>query len=641
MRFGERAVVEEWLNTVAQVLPLPPQSDLPYTVMDAVCEYRDWARSIRPGDWGQGSSRQTRSSLQAELRAQMDVLGPRLTGRFATQIEHLIAAISHADVSQVADEFTKSWSAEATVSDAFADLCEAAQGPRITTSRLRELADVIASRIGPAARGGISTLTSAAEALIASEEDLAQSHPLPATFGDAARVEMAEATLLTEPRGHVVVWLVYSRAITEFRLVAGPITFFAADWALQVAFGEGPNNFPEAVELRTMRPDVFWIESAEEATQDPRSRLALVRVDLGERLAAGAIEDARTRVEALLSIAVEAGGVSWRDAGGSAALVDGEVRMSSPFLVLDGRVTGDDTYGMAATSEVMKNAVNQLGEALSRRQMPEQLVEALGALRQARMTDHRDVSFYDAEAVSPRVATALEDHAMEQLAAGLGVHSRLLADAVQDHRTLALADERVARGLTAPFEQQWASDDRAEHKRIEHEVVDYTSGRRTVSIRRVVEHAEEIRALPMSSLQRADFEYALQVVTDPAREREELTQLRNVTTVLRARHRRVRNAVNHGLPLGNSTLYSVRDYAERTSTDALHIALSSFKSDKPGQMLVSAHSQPWLDRGTRLEEGVSWLDGETRVNDKETTATAQCRGVHDLEGPTRPASDGA
>lgn len=619
MRFGERASIGEWLDSVAQVLPLPHRTELPYTVGDAVAEYGNWARSTRPRDWGKDSSRKTRSSLQAELRAQMDGLGPRLTERFATVVEHLVAATTQADVSRVADAFAESWSVDTTVSEAFADLCEAAQQPQVTTRRLRKLADVIASRIGPAARGGISVLSSAAEALIGSEEDLARSQrdPLPVPFGESDRFEMAKATLLAELRGHVVVWLVYSRAISEFRLVAGPITFLAADWALQVAFGDGPNDFVERAELRSMKRDVFWLKSAEEATQDPKNRLALVRVDLGERPVAGSIEDARRRVEALLSIAVEAGGVSWRDAGASAALVDGEVRMSSPFLLLDRRVAGDDTYGMAATSDLMKNVAAQLNDALSRRAMPEQLVEALAALRQARMTDHRDVSFYDAEAVPPRIATALEDHAMEQLASTLNVHPLELANALQSHETLALADRRLARGLTAPFERRWASDDRAAHDRIEREVIEYAHDGGTVSIRRVVEHAEEIRALEMSALQRSDFEHALEVCTNPTREHEVLTKLWDETTVLRARHRRVRNAVNHGLPLSASMLYSVRDYAERTSSAALHMALSWFKSDRDGSTLVTAQTQAWSDRHTRLDEGVSWLANEKRTGDAD------------------------
>jgi hypothetical protein len=60
-----------------------------------------------------------------------------------------------------------------------------------------------------------------------------------------------------------------------------------------------------------------------------------------------------------------------------------------------------------------------------------------------------------------------------------------------------------------------------------------------VSVAKMVAFHAEIRALPLSNLQRADFEDALAICTDPERERGLLDEMRHEMDVLRARHRRV------------------------------------------------------------------------------------------------------
>jgi hypothetical protein len=75
---------------------------------------------------------------------------------------------------------------------------------------------------------------------------------------------------------------------------------------------------------------------------------------------------------------------------------------------------------MGATADILSSVADQLGDALTKGPMPEHLVEALTSLREARMTDHRDVLFYSARRVTPRIATALEDHAMELFASATG-----------------------------------------------------------------------------------------------------------------------------------------------------------------------------------------------------------------------------
>lgn len=75
---------------------------------------------------------------------------------------------------------------------------------------------------------------------------------------------------------------------------------------------------------------------------------------------------------------------------------------------------------------------------------------------------------------------------------------------------------------------------------------------------------------------------------------------------MRARHRRVRNAVNHGLPLAPATLGSVRDYAESTSQHCLDLALTWFSGTESGSTLLSKVTDEWSRQVDRAKYGVSW-----------------------------------
>jgi hypothetical protein len=87
-----------------------------------------------------------------------------------------------------------------------------------------------------------------------------------------------------------------------------------------------------------------------------------------------------------------------------------------------------------------------------------------------------------------------------------------------------------------------------------------------------------------------------------------LNELWREAETVRARHRRVRNAVNHGLPLDKTTLNSVRRYASSTSEVALYIALSAFKSDAPGQTLLKREHHAWAERIKRIDQGFTFAD---------------------------------
>lgn len=224
-------------------------------------------------------------------------------------------------------------------------------------------------------------------------------------------------------------------------------------------------------------------------------------------------------------------------------------------------------------------------------------------------TDHRDVLFYGARRVTPRIATALEDHAIELFASVLRVRAADLATALQRREALSQAGRRIADQLMAPFEEAWSRERYEGREELKRKISKYSrGGGLRVSVGKAVALQDEIRALPMSALQRADLEDALAICTDPGRERQFLGEMWRETELLRARHRRVRNAVNHGLPLHETTLNSIRNYAADTSRTALDIALTWFKNGDPGKALLQREEKAWTNQMNRTGRGMSWAE---------------------------------
>lgn len=618
MRVRQTATVSDWLLSVAEVLPLPHRAGLPYTLGEAVAELGEYAQAIDASKWDSPFAKKNRTSLRTEIKAQSEALGGRLGVLVVPLLDGLRDDANQEAVVATATRFNEVWNTEMALADAFRDLCDAAKGSGGTRHALRELSAIIASQVGPAAHSSFSLLSQAADALVNTEEDLAlwRDAQLPMPLSEAHRLEMALGCLIAAPVGQIVVWTVYYRAsLLGMREVMGPMTFLSAGWALPNAFGHQLQDFPERAELRGMRDDINWFEDLDVEALKPENRLTLVRVDLGERQVAGAVEEARRRVEAVISIAVEAGGVSWQNADAAAVLLDGKVRSSSFGLtVREDPALEDDTYGMDGTGEILGIIANQLGDALAKGPMPDHLVEALTSLREARMTDHHDVLFYSARRVTPRIATALEDHAMELFASVLRVPAEKLGAALQRREALRQADGRVLGQLMAPFNEGWSREQYEGREALKRRISSYSRGGvLIVSVAKAVALQSEIRALPMSELQRADMEDALAICIDPDRELQFLEDIWEETTLLRSRHRRVRNAVNHGLPLSESTLNSIRNYAAGTSRTALGIALSWFKNGDQGAVLLHRAEKAWTDRMDRIGRGMSWAEEDART----------------------------
>lgn len=617
------AAVSDWLLTVAEVLPLPHRAARPYTLGEAVAEFGAYAQATAATRWNTISSKKYRDSMLTEIEAQSSNLGKALRVSTDPLLKNLRNARSRDEALSASTRFCEAWHSASSITQAFQDLCDSARIPTMTSRRLRKLAVIIASQIGQSAHGSFSRLDQAAGALIDIEEDLRREATtlITGAVTEARRYDMARDILVTARVGRITVWTAYSRAIVwRMREEIGPITFLDAAWALPSVFDNGPIDFPELAELQEISEAEPWLKKLHVESLKPENRLAIVRVDLGDQEIAGAADEALRRVDAVLSVAVEAGGVSWQNIGTTITRIDGKASTASYGSSPGSRPGIEDQYGMRATAEILENLADQLRDAFAKKPMPEHLVEALAALREARMTDHRDVRFYDARPVTPRIATALEDHALELIASTLNVRSETLANTLQVREAQMRSNAQMSTQLFAPFKDAWARDYLEEREKLKRSILVYQGKQPRLSIEKTIASSDEILGLPMTALQRADFEDAIDICTNPKRELELLKEMDQETGLLRARLRRVRNAINHGLPLAATTLNSIRDYANETSSAALNIALTWFKNDEQGAALLQREDDTWSDRIDRVTKGLSWIDVNAQRSDSDIEA---------------------
>lgn len=602
------ALANPWLHSIATVLPLAPHEEAPYTLGEAVAELGSYARAVADVDWGKHTAGKNRESLRREINAQFARLGPRLRNKFETAVAAILATPDGHAIAEQAAAFATAWSHADAIQDGFRDLCDVARNPAATTRSLRRLSALTASQIGPAAVGSLSVLTSVANILIDSRENLSRfrHETLPDPISEEWRLAKAEERLVSIPEGHAVVWMAYFRAsVGGMRTRLGPITFLRPDWALPS--DSEHNLFPEREELHAISDHVYWLREMNEEDLNNGHRIALVRVDLGMRQVAGAIQEARRRVEAVLSVAVASGGVSWMNTGSATVLLDGQPQWETYGGPARELPHHEDNYGVGATGSLLTHFTEQLQDAFDREPMPEPLIEALTAIRESRMTDHRDVSL-GASGITPRVATALEDHAMELISFSLGVHATALANAVQIRRTLD-AVQRITLGqLTGPLKEPWVRLNSSTIRDLERELITPEDGYRVVSISKTLARQEDLRALELTQLVRADFEDAVLTLTSPDREQALIDECQLESRLLRDRYRRVRNAINHGLPLHTTTLQSVRVYGDDTSTTAMDLALTWFKTRKPGHQILGALQTELDDLEAAIHRGESRAD---------------------------------
>lgn len=334
-------------------------------------------------------------------------------------------------------------------------------------------------------------------------------------------------------------------------------------------------------------------------------------MSLGRCAVAGAVEEAELRVQAILSIVVGAGGVSWQSTGSAATTLDGQVVTRIRGSNFGPRMN-DDAFGVGQTYEILQLVAEDLGTAMAARPMPEYLIEALHALREASMTDHRDVSSYGARAVTPRIATALEDHALELIASGSSIKSDHLVNALEEREIDWQFEQQVLGGFLAPFDELPDLDDLTDRRALEQAITHHQYGTRVVLNAKVAELQHNLLNLSMSRLARAELTDALKIATDTAHEIVLHQQIQREVKMIRLRHRRVRNAINHGNPLTSAALESVRGFGERIAQAALDLALEGYVSDTSIETRLATEQMNRQDQLQQRAKGRTYFERERK-----------------------------
>jgi len=112
----------------------------------------------------------------------------------------------------------------------------------------------------------------------------------------------------------------------------------------------------------------------------------------------------------------------------------------------------------------------------------------------------------------------------------------------------------------------------------------------------------------MPELVRNDLEFALAAFQDAQLESSARDSVRSEAMVLGDRHRRVRNSISHGNPVGDPALLSTRDFSSRRADAAIWLALRGYSSGESVADLLEAESATRLADRARMAAGESYVD---------------------------------
>lgn len=581
----------EWMAAVAAVLPRFPSSSVPFTLGEAVEEYGNWARAASSMAWARKANRR---SLARDLEEGLHDLGRRSRDLMGPLIASMSELTVREEIAAAATEILDVWRREDTVRATFRDLCDqAASGS--SARDLGPLAAALHSQVTAASWGRLGAVAGALDGTPWGVPAV-----VPAAPHDLLRE--AERLLLTPaPTGDVVIWMIYRRVQLPWRFEIGPITVLRADWFAEHARRDDGEPFAERDELRKIIEDTHFGEEIARLTKEPANHVAIVRVPLGVRSVAGATTDAARMLDAFLSIVVGAGGLEWLPTGQSYIVLNGE-----PFGPSFARSVGtpairDDGHGMTDTARLVHGAASMFPPD-GAWPMPDELVDAALAIREARMTDHREVMFHGAWATTPRIATGLEDQALELVAQFSGMDLSQLQDAMFDRIVDAALHQEIAGGVQDLL--QAAVDDTGLVSL--GNFIDWdNNGMPALDMNAVLTYRSQLLGAQAPRWAKRSLEDALKVIDDVEHERRLNDRLTVRTQTIRDRALRVRNAVTHGNPVTDNSLASVREYSRRVAIDALHLALYAFTTGTTVHALLAEEREARGGDRARRAAGVN------------------------------------
>jgi hypothetical protein len=367
----------------------------------------------------------------------------------------------------------------------------------------------------------------------------------------------------------IVVWLGYQGRI-HLHLSAGRVSFIDARWAVPNA-GPGGQDFEHKAELWELvqHGDVFKVAKLVDEESDVDF---LVRVDLGDTTAAGAVARAVDIVNTILNVAIHnAGGIRPHLAQ------HGLIRSGKPgsfSLGVAGREAGftDDHYGAHITADAIETHGPRIAEALAREELPRFLAAAIEVQTTADHPFSRDMALRKPSEADISSVIPLADRVVQHVAAHAAMNPNDLFILLEERWSHArwLTDLQRAAGMCL------LGGGRRDELLNELAAEWYSGKLKQPWILFLADRADDFISLCRLEHERAWITRMFASVSDHAIYSTLIDEYTAESKVLEARRRRVRNALVHGNPASFTVVHSVREYAEFLGGGALSLGLESY-----------------------------------------------------------------
>ena len=611
-----------WRAALAAALPSGFAKPPSFTLYSVAAEVCDWVDRAPSSAWAR---RDNARSMRADVEVGLSVCGMAVQGQF----QPLGAALTEG-LDRVADGRSVDRGADVAslgaVSHQAKDLL---RSPKLRVAAWRDLADaaradhpditVIESRIAllnamligagldPGERfGRLAGVLNSSAATSTNNLDA-----VPPGWADLQRLEAVDALLREPPAtGHCVAWLTFAAArLPDFVLEMGPVTFLDADWCIPNALGPPWQQYQYREELtRVIAHD------HDRGTLDPNAgprHEVLARVDLGDRPPFDWEEEAAAQVRSVVGLmAIRTGAPSWRRAGFSCLVLDGEVVTYSLGPGDEPSFTEPDHYGMNGFAEALGDYRTELAGLLSSGPLPTDVAEALRLIGEAGQVDSRENALNGTATIAEQTAIVLQVAAVERLAAytemaGNALVSLIAADwaLARYHQDLAWAVERCLSGVSGGGDP------------LLHRVASFSSGHRRLSFVAAFDVRDQLMAACSGRFERARAQTLLESIGEADAASRILASFEAEADVLKGRLNRCRNALMHGNPVTLESVRSVRDFSRFIISAALNDAIRSVAERRPVTDLLEARTHRRRATLDRLQCGRSFQETWSTTDD--------------------------
>ena len=348
-------VDDETVSSLERILnsPPPPGRVLPLPV--CLEELSESLRDPRPTWKGQ------RHSLLDDLNASVKDVGPKLRVATRASLDALTQSVTRAlappEPDAVANRTTRTATEQlaeqlqrpAALHAAWQDLVTGLRNQLRTDTVLQRLRLLLA--MATAAHHNSDQLRRDLHSIIAGHtlSGPPQAETDSGTTSAAERLaECQERIALPARSGHCVVWLTFSGTLANSTYeVAEPMAFFQSEWAVPNAQQEDGQDVPHRDELKRIE-DRLWGAPCE-------PDVVLVRVDLGERPAAEALDDGWRQAALVVGrAALRARARPWKPLGWHALLLDEQGSVES--------FATEDQLGLLPNPHERRAVANALSE---------------------------------------------------------------------------------------------------------------------------------------------------------------------------------------------------------------------------------------------------------------------------------------